>query len=118
MLATKTLQTLFFLLAALIMLGATVDAEKAKPNRCIQCFAPPMCPQECPTAKDGCKIIPASCDDCGSGYCDPAPAPEAKHCIQCFAPPMCPRECPTAKEGCVIIPATCLDCGSGYCKAQ
>ncbi|KAF9549755.1 hypothetical protein EC957_002820 [Mortierella hygrophila] len=69
MIAAKALQILFFFLAVLVMLGASVDAAPATTKRCIQCFAPPTCP---PCNKDQvCKIIPASCHDCGSGECIP-----------------------------------------------
>ncbi|KAG0004477.1 hypothetical protein BGZ65_000285 [Modicella reniformis] len=41
---------------------------KVKGEHCIQCFAPPMCP---PCGKDEkCVIIPATCNDCGSGSCE------------------------------------------------
>ncbi|KAF9926721.1 hypothetical protein FBU30_003753 [Linnemannia zychae] len=67
MIATKVLNTLFVLLAAMVMLSASADA--APKARCVQCFAPPTCPPCATTEK--CVIIPATCDDCGSGYCAP-----------------------------------------------
>ncbi|KAG0043412.1 hypothetical protein BGZ83_011449 [Gryganskiella cystojenkinii] len=55
-----------FAIAVVLMLGTTAEAEGKK--RCIQCFAPPTCP---PCDKGWhCQIIPASCDDCGSGFCE------------------------------------------------
>ncbi|KAI8352707.1 hypothetical protein B0O80DRAFT_81337 [Mortierella sp. GBAus27b] len=100
-------------------------APKVAPKNtkgCIKCFAPPMCPP-C-EADEECVLVPATCNDCGSGFCkkkEPlvpkvADAKKVKGCIKCFAPPMCPP-C-EADEECVLVPATCNDCGSGFCKKK
>ncbi|KAF9347191.1 hypothetical protein BGX34_003319, partial [Mortierella sp. NVP85] len=68
MIATKFFKPLVVAAAAMLVLGTAVNAAPAKGERCIQCFAPPMCPP-C-ASNEKCVIIPATCNDCGSGHCE------------------------------------------------